>query len=244
MGALYDELALAREALSDAPRRQEDLAALGAKGGPMDGGTTASRTDTVDVGQVFFGQFIDHDIGLTPEAHPEERFDVEIQPQMILLHKTLFNIEGLGRQLYPELDLWETAHPVLKQWMSEQVGPKAVIDDLREALPLLRESAAGKIVFLLEDMEKVAGALWGAYGVGKHALATLAVQLAEETRSSGIEVRAVNPGPVRSDVRARVYHSENPQQVAEPANAALRIMDFLDGRSRWSEVIVDLSLDG
>jgi NAD(P)-dependent dehydrogenase (short-subunit alcohol dehydrogenase family) len=112
------------------------------------------------------------------------------------------------------------------------------------ALPLLRESAAGKIVFLLEDMGKVAGALWGAYGVGKHALATLAFQLAAETRSSGIEVRAVNPGPVRSDIRARVYHSENPQQVAEPANAALRIMDFLDGRSRWGEVIVDLSLDG
>ena len=69
-----------------------------------------------------------------------QRFDVEIQPQMILLHKTLFNIEGLGRQLYPELDLWETAHPVLKQWMNEQVGPKAVIDDLREALPLLRDT--------------------------------------------------------------------------------------------------------
>ncbi len=69
-----------------------------------------------------------------------QRFNVEIQPQMILLHKTLFNIEGLGRQLYPQLDLWKTAHPVLKDWMSEQVGPKAVLDDLREALPLLRET--------------------------------------------------------------------------------------------------------
>ncbi len=68
-----------------------------------------------------------------------QRFDVEIQPQMILLHKTLFNIEGLGRQLYPQLDLWKTAHPVLKKWMNEQVGPKAVLDDLRENLPVLRE---------------------------------------------------------------------------------------------------------
>jgi ubiquinone biosynthesis protein len=59
---------------------------------------------------------------------------------MILLHKTLFNIEGLGRQLYPQLDLWKTAHPVLKEWMSEQLGPKAVIDDLRESLPLLRDT--------------------------------------------------------------------------------------------------------
>ena len=68
------------------------------------------------------------------------RFNIEIQPQLILLHKTLFNIEGLGRQLYPELDLWKTAHPVLRQWMEEQVGPKAVVDDLRENLPQLREA--------------------------------------------------------------------------------------------------------
>ena len=69
-----------------------------------------------------------------------QRFNVEIQPQMILLHKTLFNIEGLGRELYPQLDLWKTAHPVLKRWMNEQVGPKALLEDLRENLPLLREA--------------------------------------------------------------------------------------------------------
>lgn len=68
------------------------------------------------------------------------RFDIEIQPQLILLHKTLFNIEGLGRELYPELDLWKTAHPVLRQWMDEQVGPKAVVESLRENLPQLREA--------------------------------------------------------------------------------------------------------
>jgi ubiquinone biosynthesis protein len=68
-----------------------------------------------------------------------QRFNVEIQPQMILLHKTLFNIEGLGRELYPQLDLWKTAHPVLKQWMNEQIGPAAMLDDLREFLPQLRE---------------------------------------------------------------------------------------------------------
>ena len=68
------------------------------------------------------------------------RFNVEIQPQMILLHKTLFNIEGLGRELYPELDLWKTAHPVLKKWMEDRVGPAAIISDLRENLPELREA--------------------------------------------------------------------------------------------------------
>jgi ubiquinone biosynthesis protein len=69
-----------------------------------------------------------------------QRFNVEIQPQMILLHKTLFNIEGLGRQLYPQLDLWKTAHPVLKRWMDEQVGARAVLKDLRENLPQLRDA--------------------------------------------------------------------------------------------------------
>jgi ubiquinone biosynthesis protein len=67
-----------------------------------------------------------------------QRFNVEIQPQLFLLQKTLFNIEGLGRQLYPELDLWQTAHPVLKRWMNEQVGPRAILADLRENLPQLR----------------------------------------------------------------------------------------------------------
>ena len=69
-----------------------------------------------------------------------QRFNVEIQPQMILLHKTLFNIEGLGRQLYPQLDLWKTAHPVLKRWMNEKVGPRAVLNDLRDNLPQLRSA--------------------------------------------------------------------------------------------------------
>jgi ubiquinone biosynthesis protein len=69
-----------------------------------------------------------------------QRFNMEIQPQLILLQKTLLNIEGLGRELYPELDLWKTAHPVLRQWMDEQVGPRAMIDDIRENLPQLREA--------------------------------------------------------------------------------------------------------
>jgi len=56
------------------------------------------------------------------------RFDMEVQPQLVLLQKTLLNIEGLGRQLYPELDLWITAKPFMERWMKEQVGPKAFFD--------------------------------------------------------------------------------------------------------------------
>jgi ubiquinone biosynthesis protein len=60
------------------------------------------------------------------------RFNVEIQPQLVLLQKTLLNIEGLGRQLDPELDLWVTAKPILERWMSEQIGPRGLLDRLRQ----------------------------------------------------------------------------------------------------------------
>lgn len=59
------------------------------------------------------------------------RFDMEIQPQLVLLQKTFFNVEGLGRHLYPELDLWTTAKPVLEAWMREQVGPRSALKQLR-----------------------------------------------------------------------------------------------------------------
>ncbi len=63
------------------------------------------------------------------------RFHVEIQPQLVLLQKTLLNIEGLGRQLDPELDLWSTAKPFLETWMLEQVGPKRLWRELKAQAP-------------------------------------------------------------------------------------------------------------
>lgn len=63
------------------------------------------------------------------------RFHVEIQPQLVLLQKTLLNIEGLGRQLDPDLDLWSTAKPFLERWMLDQVGPQKLLDELRDQAP-------------------------------------------------------------------------------------------------------------
>ncbi|MCP1659270.1 ubiquinone biosynthesis regulatory protein kinase UbiB [Neisseria perflava] len=63
------------------------------------------------------------------------RFNVEIQPQLVLLQKTLLNIEGLGRQLDPDLDLWATAKPFLTRWMNEQIGPKALFNNLKNEAP-------------------------------------------------------------------------------------------------------------
>lgn len=62
-------------------------------------------------------------------------FDIVVQPQLVLLEKTLLYIEGLGRQLYPQLDLWQTAKPFLEQWMAEQVGPKAMFKKVSTKLP-------------------------------------------------------------------------------------------------------------
>ncbi|WP_085318071.1 ubiquinone biosynthesis regulatory protein kinase UbiB [Derxia lacustris] len=65
------------------------------------------------------------------------RFNVEVQPQLVLLQKTLLNIEGLGRQLDPDLDLWKTARPILQRWMDEQLGLRAFISRSKAELPLI-----------------------------------------------------------------------------------------------------------
>ena len=66
-------------------------------------------------------------------------FNMEIQPQLLLLQKTFLHIEGLGRQLYPQLDLWDTAKPFLEKWLSEQMGVRAMARGLRDNLPFLAE---------------------------------------------------------------------------------------------------------
>jgi len=63
------------------------------------------------------------------------RFGVEIQPQLVMLQKTLLNIEGLGRELDPELDLWKTAKPYLERWMSEQMGWRSIVENLQKEAP-------------------------------------------------------------------------------------------------------------
>jgi ubiquinone biosynthesis protein len=83
--------------------------------------------------EISFGHFLLH---LFQTAR---RFDMEVQPQLVLLQKTLLNIEGLGRQLYPQLDLWTTAKPFLEHWMKEQIGRRAFIGKLRKNLPEIAE---------------------------------------------------------------------------------------------------------
>jgi ubiquinone biosynthesis protein len=95
------------------------------------------------------------------------RFDMQVQPQLILLQKTLFNIEGLGRQLYPELDLWQTAQPYLRKWMRQRMSPRAVLRQVRTQLPdvlvalqqvpqifqtVVRDAAEGRLRFSVDPV--------------------------------------------------------------------------------------------
>jgi ubiquinone biosynthesis protein len=96
------------------------------------------------------------------------RFDMQVQPQLVLLQKTLFNIEGLGRQLYPELDLWKTAQPVLQRWMRERWSPRTLLKQARAQLPdtvealkqlpqlfntAVREAAEGRVRWQLQSAQ-------------------------------------------------------------------------------------------
>ncbi|MCK4834762.1 MAG: ubiquinone biosynthesis regulatory protein kinase UbiB, partial [Gammaproteobacteria bacterium] len=90
------------------------------------------------------------------------RFNMEVQPQLVLLQKTLLNIEGLGRQLYPDLDLWKTAKPFLENWMEEQVGPRALMHNLKEDMP-----------YLIEKLPEMPGLIYKSlkvYADGEHQL--------------------------------------------------------------------------
>jgi len=83
------------------------------------------------------------------------RFNMQVQPQLVLLQKTLLNIEGLGRQLYPELDLWKTAKPFLENWMSEQIGARALIRGFRKNLPYIAEKLPEMPGLIYDALTKV-----------------------------------------------------------------------------------------
>ncbi|MHB8424565.1 MAG: ubiquinone biosynthesis regulatory protein kinase UbiB [Gammaproteobacteria bacterium] len=85
------------------------------------------------------------------------RFNMEVQPQLVLLQKTLLNIEGLGRELYPDLDLWKTAKPLLEDWVREQMGLKTTFKRLRAGLPAMRElllETPGRINTILQQLSE------------------------------------------------------------------------------------------
>jgi NAD(P)-dependent dehydrogenase (short-subunit alcohol dehydrogenase family) len=111
-------------------------------------------------------------------------------------------------------------------------------------LPLLRSSPHGSLYFVSEDLEKLRGAYWGAYGVGKHGVNALASQFAAELSNTSIQVLSLNPGPMRSELRATAYHAESPTLAGDPGVAAEKIVQLLDRKvsaSSWQVNLVELS---
>jgi ubiquinone biosynthesis protein len=107
------------------------------------------------------------------------RFNMEVQPQLVLLQKTLLNIEGLGRELHPDLDVWNTASPILRDWMAERMSVRTVARGLRAHLPELLEAAR-----ILPTLVKVTAQRRGAIQVNADSadLAALKGELAHAGR--------------------------------------------------------------
>lgn len=141
--------------------------------------------------------------------HTARRFNMEVQPQLILLQKTLLNIEGLGRQLYPDLDLWETAQPILQEWVDDRLSSKALVSRLREQLPDISAS--------LQELPHVLK------------------RVLQQAAAGGIELKVTNPDlhALRDEIRA-----SDRRRYGSVASAALllagTIFLALGGEPRWA----------
>jgi ubiquinone biosynthesis protein len=100
------------------------------------------------ISEISFGQLL---VYLFQTA---SRFDMEVQPSLVLLQKTLLNIEGLGRQLYPELNLWDTAQPFLEEWVQQRYSPQSVFKRLQRHAPSWLEQLPQLPEALLENLQQ------------------------------------------------------------------------------------------
>ena len=119
------------------------------------------------------------------------RFNMQIQPQLILLQKTLLNVEGLGRDLYPQLDIWKTASPILREWMRERVGVRQVFKNLRQQMPELLEAARAMPSLLKAAVHRSQGGIFHMQVDSPAALAEIRNELRKAgRRRDGVTVGA------------------------------------------------------
>ncbi len=162
-----DQAYLARNLLAFFNRDYQQVARLHLESGWIPEGTRVDEFEAVirevcepifekPLKDISFGHF------LVTLFRTARQFNMEVQPQLVLLQKTLLNVEGLGRQLYPDLDLWHTAKPFMEEWMAERVGPTALLRELgnhapeiMEQLPRLPELIAGA-GFALRRLDAIA----------------------------------------------------------------------------------------
>jgi ubiquinone biosynthesis protein len=138
-------------------------------------------------------------------------FNMEIQPQLLLLEKTFLHIEGLGRQLYPQLDLWDTAKPFIERWLSEQLGTRALIKGIKKNLPFIAEHLPDLPQLAFKALDQVAN--------GKLEVEIRSRQIDELKR----EIRRANRSNIQRGWAAR-YAYRSP-------NTGEKIMKFCAGRN-------------
>jgi len=108
-------------------------------------------------------------------------------------------------------------------------------------LPLLLQSENGRLIFLLDDLDKVADAFWGAYGTSKAALHGLVRQFDAALSHTAVSVRGIIPGPMRTGFRAKIYQAENPMEQPDPIIVAGKIVSMLKEAPSDGDLIVDFS---
>jgi len=154
-----DRLYLARSLLAFLNRDYQSVARLQLESGWVPANTDLDQLTKVvravcdpvfnkPLAEIEFGPFLVTLFGAARE------FDLQVQPQLVLLQKTLLNIEGLGRQLYPELDLWSIARPFMQRWMTAQLGPESTVERFAKRMPdLLQQLPALPDLLVDADFE-------------------------------------------------------------------------------------------
>ena len=182
-----DQDYLARNLLAFFNQDYRQVARLHVQSGWVPPGTDVSEFEKVirgvcepifqkPISEISFGHFL---LELFQTAR---RFDMEVQPQLVLLQKTLLNIEGVGRQLYPELDLWETAKPFMERWMAQRAGPVAALREVADRAPEFLEQLPQLPGLVLEATRQLQR-LDDIADAQRRTMATLDAMLAERARS-------------------------------------------------------------
>ena len=108
-------------------------------------------------------------------------------------------------------------------------------------LPMLKHASNSRLLFLLDSPDRVAGPYWGPYGVAKTALTNLVKQFDDTLSNTSVMVKGIDPGPMRTEFRAKVFHAENPLEQPEPAIAAAKIAKMLKEDFCATELVIQLT---
>ncbi len=184
--------------------------------------------------------------GLTPPGlYPMDLAGVGPDEIMDLVETIQSEFDGLDALIHCACD-FDSLQPL------EQVQPQDWLQSMQvnvntpwllscALLPLLKKSENGCLFFMLDDLENVTGAYWGAYGTAKAALTGMVRQFDETLSNTEVRVCGIIPGAMRTDFRAKVYHSENPMDQPDPAIVAGKITALLAQDLSGQDLVVDFS---